>query len=63
MNADMPLAERRRLEREQQAEIRAALVRRHVQVMDERAAIDAAQIGLDIRQAPAFRELAKRMRR
>lgn len=41
MKADISLAERRRLEREQWAEIRAALVRRHFQTVQEQMAIDA----------------------
>ncbi len=62
MKADMPLAERRRVESDRQQEVRAALVRRHVQVAHEQHALEAAQVALDIRQAPAFRELAQRMR-
>lgn len=62
MKADISLAERRRIEADAQREIRAALVRRHVEVIDERNAVEAAQIALDIRTAPVFRTLAERMR-
>ncbi|AGH50151.1 hypothetical protein G432_12150 [Sphingomonas sp. MM-1] len=41
MKADIPKEERQRLEREQWAEIRAALVRRHFATMQEQMAIDA----------------------
>lgn len=61
MKADMPLRERQSLEAEDQREIRAALVRRHANVLDERHAIEGAQIAIDIRGS-AFRELAGRMR-
>lgn len=42
MKADISLAERRRLEREQQAEIRAMLAPRHFATMREQMAVDAA---------------------
>lgn len=61
MKADIPLAERQHREAEDQRDIRAALVRRHVQVLDERHAIDAVQIAMDVR-SPAFRSLADRLR-
>ena len=41
MKADIPLAERRRIEREQQAEIRAMLAPRHFATMHAQMAIDA----------------------
>ncbi len=41
MKADISKEERQRLEREQWAEIRAALVRRHFATMQEQMAIDA----------------------
>jgi len=63
MKADTSLAERRRVESDRQQAVRAALIRRHVQVTHEQHALEAAQVALDIRQAPAFRELAQRMRR
>lgn len=47
LKADIPLAERRRLEREQWAEIRVALVRRHFQTVQEQMAIDAALARLE----------------
>lgn len=61
MKADIPLAERQHCEAEDQRDIRAALVRRHVQVLDEQAAIDAVSIAIDVR-SPAFRTLADRLR-
>lgn len=61
MNADMPLSERQRLGAEDQREVRAALVRRHAEVLDEQHAIEGTQIALDTR-GPVFRELAGRMR-
>ena len=42
MKADLPLAERRRLEAESEREIRDALVRRHFTLTEDRRAIDAA---------------------
>lgn len=62
MKADMPLSERQRIGAEDQREIRAALVRRHVEVLDEQHAIEAAQMALDVRKAPVFRALAEQMR-
>lgn len=60
MKADISLSERQRLGAADQREVRAALVRRHVDVLDEQHAIEGAQIALDTRGA-AFRELAGRM--
>lgn len=58
MKADIPLAERRRIEREQQAEIRAMLAPRHFAAMQEQMAIDAALARLEFerfqRAAPAI---------
>lgn len=62
MKADLSLSERQRAEAEDQRQLRAALVRRHVEVLDEQHAVEAAQMALDIRTAPVFRELAERMR-
>jgi hypothetical protein len=61
MTADLPLSERQRIEAENQRELRAALVRRHTDVLDEQHAIEGAQIALDTRGS-AFRELAGRLR-
>lgn len=47
MKADISLAERRRIEREQQAEIRAMLAPRHFATMREQMAIDAALARLE----------------
>lgn len=47
MKADIPLAERRRIEREQQAEIRAMLAPRHFATMRDQMAIDAALARLE----------------
>ena len=61
MKADLTLRERQLIEAEDQRGVRAALVRRHAEVLDEQHAIEGAQIGIDIRGS-AFRELAGRMR-
>lgn len=47
LKADIPLAERQRLEREQWTEIRAALVRRHFQTVQDQMAIDATLARLE----------------
>lgn len=47
MKADISLAERRRIEREQQAEIRAMLAPRHFATMRDQMAIDAALARLE----------------
>lgn len=58
MKADISLAERRRIEREQQAEIRAMLAPRHFATMREQMAIDATLARLEFEQfqraAPAI---------
>ena len=58
MKADISLAERRRIEREQQAEIRAMLAPRHFATMREQIAIDATLARLErealIEAAPAI---------
>jgi hypothetical protein len=54
MKADIPLAERQRREAEEGRELRAALVRRHVQVLGEDAAIQAALMARNIERGPAF---------
>lgn len=48
MKADISLAERRRIEREQQAEIRAMLAPRHFATMRDQMAIDAALARLEL---------------
>lgn len=48
LKADISLAERRRIEREQWAEIRAMLAPRHFAAMHEQMAIDAALARLEI---------------
>ncbi|TXG98887.1 MAG: hypothetical protein E6R08_03565 [Nevskiaceae bacterium] len=58
MKADISLAERRRIEREQQAEIRAMLAPRHFATMRDQMAIDATLARLElehlIQAAPAI---------
>lgn len=58
MKADIPLAERRRMEREQWAEIRAMLAPRHFAAMHEQMTIDATLARLErealIEAAPAI---------
>lgn len=48
LKADISLAERRRIEREQWAEIRAMLAPRHFAAMHEQMAIDAALARLEL---------------
>ena len=66
MKADIPLAERRRLEREQQAEIRAMLAPRHFATMREQMAIDATLARLELEclleAAPAIYAMLGRSR-
>lgn len=59
--ANMPLRDRVRLGAGDQRRVRAALVRRHAEVLGEQHAIEGAQIDVDIRRS-AFRDLAGRMR-
>lgn len=58
MKADISLAERRRIEREQQAEIRAMLAPHHFATMQQQMAIDAVMHRLEcealIEAAPAI---------
>lgn len=61
MKADLPLSERERLEAEDQRDLRAALVRRHVEVLDTEHAIEGVHVAVDIR-GPAFRAMAERLR-
>lgn len=52
--ADAPLAERRRIEVEQHVELRAGLVRRHFDVMDEQFALAGGQLAHDLQMADAL---------
>ncbi|MEJ7927126.1 hypothetical protein WG908_10215 [Sphingobium sp. AN641] len=61
LKADLPLAQRKHIEAERQQEIRAALVRRHVEVLDEQHAIEAAQSALPV-HSPEYRAMAERIR-
>lgn len=65
MKADISLAERRHIEREQQAEIRAMLAPRHFAAMQEQMAVDAALARLEIEQfqraAPAIYAILGRL--
>lgn len=61
MKADLSLTERTRIDAEGQREVRAALVRRHSEVLEGEHAIEAAQMALDMR-GPAFADLAARLR-
>jgi hypothetical protein len=61
MKADMPLAERRRLEREQQAEIRAMLAPRHFAAMEEQMAVDAYWLAYALEAGPVISALLARM--
>lgn len=54
MKADIPLVERQRIRAEEGRELRAALVRRHVQVLGEEAAVHAVLMARNIARALAF---------
>ncbi|WP_448501915.1 hypothetical protein [Sphingomonas sp.] len=60
MKADISLAERRRIERDQWAEIRAALVRRHFAAMEEEQAIAYYWVTHAFEAAPAIRAVLAR---
>ncbi|HEX7822545.1 MAG TPA: hypothetical protein VF463_18220 [Sphingobium sp.] len=61
MKADLPLSERERREAEDWQAMRAALVRRHVEVLDEQHAVEAAQSALPV-HGTEYRDMAKRFR-
>ena len=61
MKADISLAERRRLEREQWAEIRAALAPRHFVAMMEEQAITAYWFAHALEAGPRIRAILARM--
>ena len=65
MKADIPLRERQRIEREQQAEIRAALAPRHFATMQEQMVVDAALFRLELehlqRTAPVINAMLGRL--
>lgn len=61
MKADLPLTERERLDAQDQRELRAALVRRHVEVLDGQHAVNAVELALPVR-SPEYRDMAKRIR-
>jgi hypothetical protein len=61
LKADISLAERRRIERDQQAEIRAALAPRHFAAMMEEQAITAYWFAHALEAGPVIRALLARM--
>ncbi|WP_043151349.1 hypothetical protein [Sphingobium sp. Ant17] len=61
MKADISLAERRRIERDQQAEIRAALAPRHFAAMMEEQAITAYWFAHALEAGPRIRAVLGRM--
>jgi hypothetical protein len=61
MKADISLAERRRIERDQQAEIRAALAPRHFAAIMEEQAITAYWFAHALEAGPRIRALLARM--
>lgn len=61
MKADISLAERRRMERDQQAEIRAALAPRHFAAMMEEQSITAYWFAHALEAAPRIRAILARM--
>lgn len=61
MKADISLAERRRMERDQQAEIRAALAPRHFAAMMEEQAITAFWFAHALEAAPRISAILARM--
>lgn len=60
MKADISLADRRRMERKQQAEIRAALAPRHFAAMEEQQAIAYYWVAHAFEAAPAIRAVLAR---
>ena len=61
MTADISLAERRRMERDQWAEIRAALAPRHFAAMEEEQAITAYWFAHALEAGPRIRAMLARM--
>lgn len=61
MKADLTLSERRRLEAKDWTALRAAFVRRHIDVLDEQHAIEGVQVALAVR-SPEYRAMAERLR-
>ena len=61
MKADISLAERRRIERDQQAEIRAALAPRHFAAKMEEQAITAFWFAHALEAGPRIRAILARM--
>ncbi len=61
MKADISLAERRRIERDQWAEIRAALAPRHFAAMMEEQAINAYWVAHALEAGPRIRAMLARM--
>ena len=51
MKADLPLSERQRIEAEDQRELRAALVRRHFEVMEQQKLVAAGVLDHNLRVA------------
>ena len=61
MKADIPLRERQRIERDKQAEIRAALAPRHFAAMMEEQAITAFWFAHALEAGPRIRAILARM--
>jgi len=61
LKADISLAERQRIEREQQAELRAALAPRHFAAMMEEQAITAFWVAHALEAGPRIRAILARM--
>lgn len=61
MKADMTLQERQRLEAENQRELRAALVRRHAEVLGGDHAVEGVHVAMDVR-GPDFRAMADKLK-
>jgi hypothetical protein len=61
MKADISLAERRRIERDRWAEIRAALAPRHFAVMEEEQAITAFWFAHALEAGPRIRAVLARL--
>ena len=59
MQADLPLSEREQIGPEDQRALRAALVRPHVDVLDQQHAVEAVHFAIDIR-GPEPRRVCRR---
>lgn len=59
--ADIPVAERRRIEAQNAEDNRKGLLRNHFKVLDEQHAIEGVQIAMDV-HSPEFRAMADKLK-